>query len=187
MRSQLAFDKVRDFSRVGILGELSRMEKTMKATNLVSATLTPEDQQAVLNAIAVIKSKLPFLLSTTAEERKMLTKMGDKSQAFVSMALDLARQSQDYLPRSFEVEEMRKDVELYQQLRPILLALTQLQELVDNTSMVVGSEAMVAALTVYNSAKEHGQEAGIDAILEEMGQRFSRMRKAKTDEAAVNN
>ncbi|MCU0549242.1 MAG: hypothetical protein MUC48_07835 [Leptolyngbya sp. Prado105] len=159
----------------------------MKATNLVSASLTADDQKEVMNAIALIKSKLPFLLSTTAEERKALTKMGDKSQAFVSLALDLANQSQDYLPRSFEVEEMRKDVELYQQLRPILLALTQLQELVDNTSMVAGSEAMVAALTVYNAAKEHGQDAGLEAILAEMSQRFARMRKTKADEVAVSN
>jgi hypothetical protein len=159
----------------------------MKITNLVSATLTAEDQKEVMTAIAVIKSKLPFLLSTTPEERKALTKMGDKSQAFVSKALDLASQRQDYLPRSFEVEEMRKDVELFQQLRPILLALTQLQELVNQTSMVAGSEAMVAALTVYNSAKQHGQEGGLDAILEEMGQRFSRLRKPKSADPAENN
>jgi hypothetical protein len=157
----------------------------MKITNLVSATLTADDHKEVMNAIAIIKSKLPFLMSTTAEERKALTKMGDKSQAFVSLALDLASQSQDYLPRSFDVEEMRKDVELYQQLRPIALALTQLQELVDNTAMVAGSEAMTAALTVYNSAKVNGHDAGVGAIVEEMGQRFTRMRKSKSEEISM--
>jgi hypothetical protein len=158
----------------------------MKVKNLVSATLTAEDQREVMNAIALIRSKLPFLLSTTPEERKALTKMGDKSQAFVSLALDLASQDPDFLPRSLDVEEMRKDVELFQQLRPILLLLTQLQELVDNTAMLVGSEAMTAALTIYNAAKTNGQDSGVDAIVEEMGQRFAKMRKSKSDDSDNN-
>jgi hypothetical protein len=158
----------------------------MKITNLVSATLTTEDQREVMDAIALIRSKLPFLLSTTPEERKALTKMGDKSQAFVSLALDLASQDPDFLPRSLDVEEMRKDLELFQKLRPILLMLTQLQELVGNTSMLAGSEAMTAALTIYNAAKNNGHDAGVDAIVEEMGQRFLRMRKSKSDDSDDN-
>jgi hypothetical protein len=158
----------------------------MKITNLVSATLTADELRDVMNAIAIIKTKLPFLLSTTPEQRKALTKMGDKSQAFVTLALELASQSQDYLPRSFNVEEMRKDVALFQQLRSIELGLTQILELVSNTAMVAGSEAMVAALTVYDSAKTNGQDAGIDAIVEELSQRFPRARKSKSDDADNN-
>lgn len=154
-------------------------------SNRISATLAQTDQEEVMAAIATIKSKLSFLTDLTPEERKALNKMGDKSQAFVTMALEIATQNQDYLPRSFEVEEMRKDVELYDQLRPILVALSQLQHLVEMTSMIAGSEAMGAALTVYRSAKVHGQGTGLEAVLNEMGQRFARRtsRKAEPEEA----
>lgn len=37
-----------------------------------------------------IKQKLPFLIDLIAEERKSLPKMGDKSRAFVSKALEVA-------------------------------------------------------------------------------------------------
>ena len=80
---------------------------------------------------------------------------------------------------------MRKDVQLFEALYPLLLSLTQLQELVDDTSLAVGSEAYAAALQVYNYAKASGQGAGLDAVVVEMGQRFARKsRKVKSQEVA---
>jgi len=49
---------------------------------------------------------------------------------------------------------MRKDVNLLNDLYPILQGLNQLQELVDNKVMVVGSEAYAATLITYRYAKE---------------------------------
>lgn len=53
-------------------------------------------------AIATIKTKLPFLIDLSVEERKALLKLGDKSRAFVSKALEVATQNPDFLPRSFD-------------------------------------------------------------------------------------
>lgn len=124
-------------------------------------------------AIATLKEKLPFLIDLTAQ-RKSLPKMGDKSRAFVSKALEVATQNPDFLPRSFNLEEMRQDVELFESLYPILLSLTQLHELVDDTCIAVGSDAYAAALVVYNFAKASGKGAGLDAVADEMGRRFAR-------------
>jgi hypothetical protein len=137
-------------------------------------------------AIATIKTKLPFLIDLTADERKALPKMGDKSRAFVSKAMEVAAQNPDFLPRSFDLEEMRKDVQLFEAMYPIVMALTQLQELVDDTCVAAGSEAYAAALQVYNYAKASGQGGGLDAVVSEMGQRFARKpRKAKSQEGTV--
>jgi hypothetical protein len=154
--------------------------------NSISATLAPADREAVMAAVATIKDKLPFLVDLSAEERKNLPKMGDKSRAFVSRALEVATQNPDFLPRSFDLEELRKDVQLFEALYPLLMSLTQMQELVDDTCLAVGSEAYAAALQVYNYAKASGQGAGLDAVVGEMGQRFARKsRKAKTAETTV--
>ena len=48
---------------------------------------------------------------------------------------------------------MWKAVQLTEDLYPILLALGQLHELVDDTYMAVGSEAYAGALLVYNAEK----------------------------------
>ncbi|MBD2199804.1 MULTISPECIES: hypothetical protein [Calothrix] len=156
------------------------------STAPISATLAQKQRDEVLQAIATIKEKLPFLIDLTNEERKALPKMGDKSRAFVSKALEVASQNPEFLPRSFDLEEMRKDIQLFEALYPVLLSLSQLHELVDDTSLAVGSEAYAAALQVYNYAKASGQGGGLETVVEEMGQRFSRKsRKAKLETATA--
>ncbi|MEH2137821.1 hypothetical protein [Nostoc sp.] len=152
----------------------------------ISATLGQLERDAVLQAIATIKEKLPFLIDLSNEERKALPKMGDKSRAFVSKALEVATQNPEFLARSFDLEEMRKDVQLFEALYPVLLSLSQLQELVDDTFLAVGSEAYASALQVYTYAKASGQGAGLETVVEEMGQRFARKsRKSKPQAAAL--
>ena len=112
--------------------------------------------------------------------------MGDKSRAFVGSALQLATQDDSYLPRSFDVAEMRKDVELAEALYPISVALKQLTEFVDDTYIQVGSEAYTSALVVYQSAKRNGQGAALDGLLDALGQRFARKSKAPPDEEPPN-
>ena len=139
----------------------------------------------MLQAISTIKEKLPFLVDLSSDDRKALPKMGDKSRAFVSIALEVAVQNPEFLPRSFDLEEMRKDVQLFEALYPVLRSLTQLQ-LVDDTTLAVGSEAYAAALQVYNYAKASGQGAGLDAVVVEMGRRFARKAgKAKSEKAVL--
>jgi hypothetical protein len=144
------------------------------ADNRISASFSQSDRLAVMQAIATIREKLPFLVGLTIEERKSLPKLGDKSRAFVARALEVGTQNPDFLPRSFDLYEMRRDVELFEALYPVLLSLTQLQELVDDTVMAVGSEAYAAGLIVYNYAKASGKGTGLDAVVDEMGRRFAR-------------
>ncbi|HST51408.1 MAG TPA: hypothetical protein VLJ61_05295 [Pyrinomonadaceae bacterium] len=142
--------------------------------NRISATLSSADQQAVLSAINTIREKLPFLVDLSPEDRHALPKMGDKSRAFVSQALDIAAQNADILPRSFDVDEMRKDVDLLAALSPVLTALSQLFELLEDTYIEVGSEAYTSALLVYQYARAGGKGAALDNALDALGQRFAR-------------
>ncbi|HLP88836.1 MAG TPA: hypothetical protein VK184_09650 [Nostocaceae cyanobacterium] len=152
--------------------------------NRIDASLSPADQKAVMQAIATIKEKLPFLIDLSLEERRALPKLGDKSRAFVSKALEVALQNPGILARSFDVEEMRRDVELFEALYPIMLSLSQLQELIDDTCLAAGSEAYVAALAVYNYAKVSGNTEGLDTALDELGRRFARKSKKQVEPVA---
>ncbi|MGB8507327.1 MAG: hypothetical protein WCD76_02890 [Pyrinomonadaceae bacterium] len=142
--------------------------------NRVSATLSDADRQAVLAAIGTIKQKLPFLVDLTTEERRKLLKMGDSGRTFVDQALTVATQNTDILPRSFDVDEFRQDVELLSALQPIVAALAQLHELVEDTYLEVGSEAYAAALAVYNYTRTGGKGAALDTALDGMARRFAR-------------
>ncbi|NJL39284.1 MAG: hypothetical protein HC840_18455 [Leptolyngbyaceae cyanobacterium RM2_2_4] len=141
--------------------------------NRVSASLSPAEQQDVMDAIATIVQNLSFLVDLGPEERRGMAKLGDRNRAFTRKALEIATQNPDFLPRSFDLEEMRRDFELFEALQPMLLALTRLRELIDDTAVAAGNEAYESALEVYRYAKANGRVAGLDNLVDEMGQRFA--------------
>lgn len=154
--------------------------------NRISAILSQADATAIMDAINTIRAKLPFLQDLTTEERHDLPKMGDKSRAFVQQALEVAKQNEAILPRSFDVEEMLRDVELAAALQPIVLALAQLQELLDDSYVLVGSEAYTAALLVYQYARAAGKGAALDNTLDALSQRFARKSNKTTTKPPTN-
>jgi hypothetical protein len=153
--------------------------------NRISASLNSADIDAILAAINTIKQKLPFLITLSPEEKRVLPKPGDRSRVFIGKALEVANQNPDILPRLFSVEEMRKDVELGQAMQPIELALTQLSEQVNNTVTVINSEAYAAALAVYSMAKVSGKSASLHDTLDELGRVFARKVPAHTPKEPV--
>ena len=143
--------------------------------NKVSATVSQADLQAISDAITTISTKLPFLISLPAEERRSMAKMGDKSRAFVSKALELATQNPEILPGNLSVAEFKKDADLFSQLYTIIQPLTLLVDKINDTQMEAGSEAHAAALIVYQTAKISGTGVGgLDSVLDDLGRRFSR-------------
>ncbi len=150
------------------------------AENRVSAQLGEAERQAVFAAIDTIRQKLPFLIDLTPEERRALPRFGDKSRGFVEQALRIAEQNPDILPRSFDVGEMRRDVELYSALSAVHAALAQLFELVDDTLTEAGAEAYAAALLVYQFTRAAGKGTALDAALEGLGQHFARKSRGTT-------
>lgn len=149
----------------------------MNIPNRVSATLSAKDREEIEKALAVLQEKVPFLIGLTPEERKYLPKMGDKSRAFVRRALEVGQRNEGILPRAFDLNEMRRDVELYDDLLPLYLGVTQFAELLNDTLIEIGSEAYASALVVYNAAKSHGQAAGLEEALDDLGRRFARKTK----------
>jgi nucleoside-diphosphate-sugar epimerase len=141
---------------------------------VISASLTAAERDEVLTAFTTIKQKLPFLIDLTADDRRAMIKMGDKSSAFVAKAFEVANQHPDILPRAFNVEEMKKDIELLQMLQPILMAANQVQDLIEDTYMQVGSEALTAALGVYNYTKNSPAGSALEGVANDLGRRFSR-------------
>ena len=141
--------------------------------NTVNATLSTADQDAVMAAITTIRQKLPFLIDLTLDDRKTLVKFGDKSEAFVRKAIEVAALNPKMLPVSFDLEEMRRDAQLFDNLAPIRLAIDQLQKQVDDTAMKAGSQAYASARTVYACTKSSGG-AALETAAGQLRQRFAR-------------
>ena len=143
----------------------------------VSAALSTNDLEDIMDAIAIIREKLPFLSGLTPNERQQLVKLGRKSQTFVSQALDVAETHSDLMPRCLDATEARRDLVLFETLNPILQNLNQLCKLVEDTQMIAGSEAYAAARMAYNSIKANGQGSGLDDVIESLSRRFQKTRR----------
>jgi hypothetical protein len=145
----------------------------------IDATVTQQQVDNIVTAVKTIQEQLPFLIGLSAQKRRELPKMGRKAQTFTVQALDMAVQHSELMPRNLKIEEARRDIALFEALNPILQAVSQLHELLEDTQMVVGSEAYAAARLAYNSAKVSGKNQGLDDILEDLSRQFRRTRKAQ--------
>lgn len=148
-------------------------------TNMVSASLSAADKQVIMGAIQTIRGKLPFLIDLSKEDRRSLPKLGDRSLGFVEKAVEVATQNVGMLPRSFDLKEFQQDVQLFSELKSILMALSQLHELIDDTTLAVGSDAYSEALDVYTYAKAARLGTGLDELKAMMSKRFSPKGKPK--------
>ena len=114
----------------------------------ITGTLSPEDIQEIKAALQIIEQKMPFLIALTAQERRKLFKMGDKSLAFATNSVNAAQSNREILPASFDIEEFIQNYQLVTTLSELLISIRQLTEQVDDTLLAVGSEAMLGSLTV---------------------------------------
>ena len=87
----------------------------------ISAKLSPTDLQDIKTALTAIETKLPFLVHLSAEERRKLFKMGNKSLAFVSNSLTAAQSNPEILPASFNLDEFVSDYHLATALNEVHL------------------------------------------------------------------
>jgi hypothetical protein len=147
--------------------------------------LTLDDQEAILLLLAQIRAQLPFLRDLTAEERKNSLGMGDKNRVFVGKVLETIRQTPDFLPRSFDIEQFQDNLTTFDRLTPIYQSLTQLRNLVDATMTAFGTETYEQALIAYRHAKASGQGASLDGMMAEMSQRFNRKSKKKAEDLST--
>jgi len=144
------------------------------ATELIKGELLPEQQEAVLKAFADIQAQLPFLIDLSTEDRRGLPKMGDKSRAFVDQGLALATQNEGILPRAFDLDEYRADVEMVRKMEPIMMTMRQLMKKMEDTFLAAGSDAYTQTLHVYQAAKLAGKDGSLDEHLDSLGKRFAR-------------
>ncbi|MGB3616366.1 MAG: hypothetical protein WBA10_21420 [Elainellaceae cyanobacterium] len=143
-------------------------------SNQVDTQFSSQDLEDVMAAIETIREKLLFLVGLSLEERRRLSKLGRKSQTFTHQALDVAEQHPELMPRFFDIDAARRDMNLFVSLNPVLQALSELQMLVKDTQTVAGSEAYAAARMAYSAAKTMGQRLGLDDVVERLSQRFDR-------------
>ena len=149
----------------------------MSTQNQISIEIPQTVINDVVTKLQDCKQQLaPYLQGLTAEDRKKLFKMGDKTVATVIKTRDYITTNPQFVPVYMNVGEFNKDVNLLTQLTPIVNLATQLATDVDDSLMLAGSEALQSALLYYGQIKEaqHKGVATAKPIYEDLSERFKR-------------
>lgn len=142
--------------------------------NKVSQTYTAAMVQTATTKIGEIRAAFPGLLTLKPEERAAYLNMGERTVPFVQKALDYAARNAAFVPSFVSVPELTKDFTAAQFLLQVSKQLTELQNAIDDSLLITGSEAYIAALAIYKNIQQsasHGV-AGAQEAADDMSTRF---------------
>jgi hypothetical protein len=145
--------------------------------------LTDAQIKAASDALTALEGALAGLIALDAEERRRLTKMGQKSEVFCRQAISVLAQNPQIVPLSLHVADAQADLLALDRLRPVLDRLQKLAERGSDTEIALGSDVMDVALEGYGLLKVSGKNQGLDSLRKELSSRWSRGRRPA--EAAV--
>jgi hypothetical protein len=150
--------------------------------NRLNVTATPTQITAVKTALQTANTNLPFLVGLTTEERATLPAINVANKTFTEDAINAGVNNAALLPSYLSVANMQNDLTLFNQLDEIIILTKQFLEKLQDTQLLVGSEAYASALTVYKlfgSAADAGV-AGTDTINNFLRKRFEGQGKTVT-------
>jgi len=145
----------------------------MARTNKISADFTAANKDAVLLKIKELKETMPFLVNLSVEDRKRLKGIGTKNLDYVQKCLEGALAFPDEMKKSFDINEFKRDVTLFNNLLGVQIACLSLLELVDDSMKAAGIDAMTSSSEVYGALKASAKSnANVKAIVAEIAIRF---------------
>lgn len=121
--------------------------------NRIDVILTPENKDAIFQAVSSIKLAMPFLIKLSDNERKSLQMIDDGRKPFVEKSISLALRNPLLDPGAGLLDAAHKDYELYSFLSSVENELSQLFEMVHDTKQLVGSETYEVGRFIYLKAK----------------------------------
>jgi hypothetical protein len=152
--------------------------------NKINVVFSITDRDKVLDLISQAMALLPGKVDLTSDDRQSMLKMGDWGRPLVEQTLVLAEQNDEFLPRSFNVAEMRKDKDFVDMISPVNVQVLRFADAVRDLLLLAGSDLMLAAYEVYANAKENGQGEHLDSLIPLVGRRFKNRVKKKDEESS---
>jgi hypothetical protein len=143
--------------------------------NRINITATAAQITGAKSSIQAVNTNLPFLVGLTTNERIALPAINVNNKAFTEDAINAMVNNPTLVPSYLSVPNMQNDLTLFTQLDELIIIVKQLLERLEDTQLLAGSEAYVAALTAYRAiggAADAGV-AGADTLYNQLKTRFA--------------
>nr|WP_319399225.1 hypothetical protein [uncultured Carboxylicivirga sp.] len=150
--------------------------------NKISAELNVEVLTQIKDLLKQITDLMPFLIGLSPDERMRYPKMDVSNKDFVNDAVNAISNDGAILPAYINPDEMKKDLNLFNQLEEVLMPLSYLYDQVRDTQMMAGSEAYSTALMIYKMAKVAAKAGlpGANGIYTQLRGRFTQNKNTDT-------
>lgn len=144
-------------------------------SNQISAQLSEEALNEILQAINTIKLKLPFLVKLSIDDKKKTAMLDDGRIPFASKALDYASREPSISPNPLLLTEAQTDNNLFVKLQKVDRELARLSEMVSDTRMLAGAELYEFARIVYKMSKISASldVPGTKSIVDDLGKLYA--------------
>ncbi len=120
--------------------------------NFINSTIEHKEVAEILHLIKTIRSKMPFLQSEDSVQNKFMPKLEDEQIPFVIKCLHYTLKGETIVPKYIDANDFHKALSLFNNLQSIATELNQLTDLVNSTIEITGSDAFVAAMSIYNTS-----------------------------------
>lgn len=146
----------------------------MPDMNRISASLSGPDIAAISAAIQTIKTKLPFLIGLSDDDRRTMPKMADKSEGAHEKIKGYMNSNPEFTPAFVDAAEVGKDQTLREEILQFYPELKTLFRSVDDTLMQINSELWMADLAYYQNVRQAARRGVKDAqtIYDDLRERF---------------
>jgi hypothetical protein len=143
-------------------------------SDYISAAISPEEVNQIMADLSSVQAKMPFVIKLSMAVKKTMPKLEDGRSPFVEKCLNYARSEPKILPPFTDIGELERDLALFNNLQNLAKELNRMADMINDTRIAAGSDAYVAALTIYNAAKQAAKMnvPGTKAIVDDLKKQF---------------
>jgi len=151
-------------------------------SNFISKDINPQSINEIVELVKTIKSKMPYLSDLDTSSQLLLPKLTEEQVPFAEKCLSHAQNVPAIAPSYIDIEEFHKALTLFNELQKIQKALHKLTELVDSTVAITGSDAYVAAISIFKNVRKQADNESIPqirSILFDLNKMFDKLGDSK--------
>src|SRR5574344_1382851 len=126
----------------------------MALENLISISFTEEELQQIDSHLTALEGLLKGkCITLTPEQRKEYGRLGDKTENWVKKVVDYTTSQPDLTPAFINKVELDIDYDARQDLMPRLNRLNAINDMVDDTALLIGFDLYQTSRSYYKNAK----------------------------------
>jgi hypothetical protein len=161
----------------------------MTVENRVDIVFTNETIQESNTALRSLKEAIkPYVVALTADQKKSMVVVGNRLFDFIERGVMLAEANPDLIPPYIKMVDVKKDVDAWRVMNPMIKDLEQQLSLLNDTAALCGNEAYSSILSFYHYIKQAAKDnvPGAKPIYDDLKKQFpSTVAKKNVEEPAV--